>query len=47
MKHELVKWLYIGLDIDMVMGLNLGRSTLNFLFAKTSFCMNMKGQIKP
>ena len=31
MKHELVKWLYIDLGIDMVMGLNLGRPKLSFL----------------
>jgi len=31
----------------MVMGLNLGRSKLNFLFAKISFGVNVKGQGNP
>jgi len=34
MKHELVKWLCIGLDNGMIMGLNLGSPTSNFLFAR-------------
>jgi len=29
-------------DIGMVMGLNLGKSKLNFLFAKISFGMKVK-----
>jgi len=43
MKHELVEWLCIELGIDMVMDLNLARSKLNFLFAKISFGVNVKG----
>jgi len=31
----------------MVMGLKLGRSKLNFLFAKISFGVNVKGQGNP
>jgi len=31
----------------MVMGLNLGEPKLNYLFAKTSFGMNVKGQRNP
>jgi len=31
----------------MVMGLNLGESILNLLFAKISFGMNVKGQGNP
>jgi len=31
-------------DIGMVMDLNLGESTLNFLFAKISIGMKVKGQ---
>jgi len=31
-------------DINMVMGSNLGRYKLSFLFAKISFGMNVKGQ---
>jgi len=34
-------------DIGMVMGSNLGESTLNFFFAKISFGMNVKGQGNP
>jgi len=30
-------------DIGMVMGLNLGEPKLNFLFAKISFGMKVKG----
>jgi len=47
MKHELVKWLCIELNIGMVMCLNLGRSKLNFLFDKSFFGMNVKGQRNP
>jgi len=42
MKHELVEWLLIELNIGMVMGLKLGGPKLNFLFAKISFGMNVK-----
>jgi len=31
----------------MVIGLNLDGTKLNFLFAKISFGMNVKGQINP
>jgi len=31
------------LDIDMVMGLNLSRDKLSFLFAMSLFGMNVKG----
>jgi len=31
----------------MVVGLNLAKNGLNFLFAKFSFGMNMKGQRNP
>jgi len=34
-------------DIGIVMDLNLGRSKLNFLFAKIFFGMNAKGQRNP
>ena len=44
MKHECVKWLSIDLDIGMAMGSNLGSFTLNFIFARISFDMNMKSQ---
>jgi len=33
------------LDIGMVRGSNLGSFTLNFIFARISFGMNMKSQI--
>jgi len=42
MKYDLVKWLCIDLDIGMVMGSNLCSFTLNFIFARISFGMNMK-----
>jgi len=35
----MVHWI----SIDMVMGSNLGSSKLNFLFAKISFSMKVKG----
>jgi len=44
MKHELVKWLSIDLDIGMIMGSNLGNFTLNFIFARISFGINMKAR---
>jgi len=47
MKHEFVKWLCIELNIRMVMGLNLGRTKLSFLFANFSLGMNMRGKRKP
>jgi len=34
-------------DIGMVMGLNLGRFKLNFLFVKILFGMNVEGQRNP
>jgi len=43
MKHELVKWLCIELDMDMVMGSNLGRSKLSFPFAKLIYGKDKKG----
>jgi len=38
-----VHWINIG----MGMGSNLGRTKVNFLFAKIYFCMNVKGQGNP
>jgi len=47
MKHELVEWWPIELNVGMVMGLNLGGTKFNFLFAKISFGMKVKGQGSP
>jgi len=47
MKHELVRWLCIELNIGMVMGSNLGRTKLGFLFVNFSFGMKVKGQGNP
>jgi len=47
MKHGLVEWLCIELNIGMVMGLNLGRTKLGFLFVNFSFGMKVKGQGSP
>jgi len=47
MKYELVEWLCINLTFGMVWSLNLGEPKLNFLFAKISFGMNVKGQGNP
>jgi len=47
MKHELVRWLFIELNIGMVKGLNLGRTKLSFLFVNFSFGMKVKGQGNP
>jgi len=44
MKRELVEWLLIEFNIGMVMGSNFGGTKLNFLFAKISFRMKVKGQ---
>ena len=47
MKHELVRWLCIELNIGMVMGSNLGWTKLGFLFVNFSFGMKVKGQGNP
>jgi len=44
MKYELVEHCF---GIDIVVGSNLREPKLNFIFAKLSFGMNMKGQMKP
>jgi len=44
MKHELVELVVYWLDIDIGVGLNLGRHKLSFLFAKIFFGMDVKGQ---
>jgi len=47
MKCELVEGWLIELNVGMVMGSNLGGTKLNFLSAKISFGVKMKGQGSP
>jgi len=44
MKHELVKWLFIELNVGMVMGLNLGRTKLGFFLSKLLLAWIWKGR---